>query len=68
MESIAYLFQAVLTLHSFFCLFEEISIYNDLTGRIPSELGRLWNLKALYLGKKICLIVTKNTVQILPCF
>ena len=25
----------------------EISLYNELTGPIPSELGRLWNLRTL---------------------
>mmetsp|Transcript_24834 Transcript_24834/g.44869 ORF Transcript_24834/g.44869 Transcript_24834/m.44869 type:complete len:205 (+) Transcript_24834:646-1260(+) len=29
----------------------EISLYNELTGSIPSELGRLWNLRTLYLGR-----------------
>ncbi|KAL7529324.1 hypothetical protein ACHAXR_002902 [Thalassiosira sp. AJA248-18] len=29
----------------------EISIYNELSGTIPTEIGRLWNLRTLYLGR-----------------
>lgn len=29
----------------------EISLYNELEGTLPSELGKLWNLRVLYLGR-----------------
>ena len=29
----------------------EISLYNELEGTLPSELGKLWNLRHLYLGR-----------------
>jgi len=29
----------------------EISLYNELSGTLPTELGMLWNLRTLYLGR-----------------